>query len=207
MLRSWRLWGGTAITALALAAGMLGAVPSTAATTVAGPVSPVPQTQTPHLISTGPLAQIRQLVQCGSTMYAVGSFTQIKRNSTTYTRDNVFSFSATSPFKVTSWTPDVNGVVNSITFNGGNCADAYIGGKFSAVGGTTVKDIAEISTSTGSVVTAFGAHRVGSGRDAGQLPGPRHRRRLFHLDQRQRRGPLPGQPEQDHRQGRRPYPT
>src|ERR1700722_1607877 len=156
MLRSWRLWGGTATTALALAAGLLGAGPSSAATTSAGPVSPVPQTQTPHLISTGPLAQIRQLVQCGSTMYAVGGFTQIKRNSTIYTRDNVFSFSATSPFKVTSWAPDVNGVVNSITFNSGNCADAYIGGKFSAIGGTTVKDIAEISTSTGSVITAFG---------------------------------------------------
>ncbi len=156
MLRSWRLWGGTATTSLALAAGMLGAVHSSAATTTAGPVSAVPASQTPHLISTGPLSQIRQLVQCGGTMYAVGSFTQIKRNSTTYTRDNVFSFSATSPFKVTSWAPDVNGVVNSITFNNGNCADAYIGGKFSAVGGTTVKDIAEISTSTGNVVTAFG---------------------------------------------------
>jgi len=156
MLRSWRLWGGTVTTSLALAAGMLGAMPATAATTTTGPVSPVPASQTPHLISNGPLSQIRQLVQCGGTMYAVGSFTQIKRNSTTYTRDNLFSFSATSPFKVTSWAPDVNGVVNSITFNSGNCADAYIGGKFSAVGGTTVKDIAEISTSTGNVVTAFG---------------------------------------------------
>lgn len=156
MLRSWRLWGGTATTSLALAAGMLGAAPSTAATTTSGPVSAVPASQTPHLLSTGPLSQIRQLVQCGGTMYAVGSFTQIKRNSTTYTRDNVFSFSATSPFKVTSWAPDVNGVVNSITFNSGNCADAYIGGKFSAVGGTTVKDIAEISTSTPNVVTTFG---------------------------------------------------
>jgi hypothetical protein len=156
MLRGWRLWGSTATTAMALAAGMLGAVPSAAATTTSEPVSAVPQTQTPHLISNGPLAQIRQLVQCGSTMYAVGSFTEIKRNSMTFTRDNVFSFSATSPFKVTSWAPDVNGVVNSITFNSGNCADAYIGGKFSSVNGTTVKDIAEIGTSTGSVVSSFG---------------------------------------------------
>jgi len=167
MLRGWRLWGGSATTAVALAAGMLGAVPSTAAAITSAPVSAVPQTQTPHLISNGPLAQIRQLVQCGGTMYAVGSFTQIKRNSTVFTRDNVFSFSATSPFKVTSWAPDVNGVVNSITFDSGNCADAYIGGKFSSINGTTtvqgkpIKDIAEISTSTGNVVTTFGASASG----------------------------------------------
>jgi hypothetical protein len=50
----------------------------------------------------------------------------------------------------------VNGIVNSITFSGGNCADAYIGGKFSSVNGTSVSDIAEIDTTTGNVVTTFG---------------------------------------------------
>jgi hypothetical protein len=156
MQRSWRVFAGAVTAASALALGMLGAVPSSAATTATGPVSATPETETPHLVQDGPLAQIRQLVQCGSTMYAVGSFTEIKRNSTTYTRDNIFSFSATSPFKVTSWAPDVNGVVNSIAFNNGNCADAYIGGKFSSINGTTVKDIAEIDTTVGNVVSAFG---------------------------------------------------
>ena len=45
--------------------------------------------------------------------------------------------------------------INSIAFNGGNCANAYIGGNFTKVNGTTVKNIAEISTSTGNVVTGF----------------------------------------------------
>ena len=159
--RSYRLWsGGTAVTAV-FALGLLGPLtgtvsPAMAATAASGPVSATPQTQTPHLLTTAPAEQVRQLVQCGTTMYAVGSFTQIKRNSTTYTRDNVFSFKATSPFTVTSWAPAVNGVVNSIAFSGTNCADAYIGGKFSKVGATTVKDIAKISTSTGAVVSAFG---------------------------------------------------
>jgi hypothetical protein len=121
-----------------------------------GPASPTPASQTPALYPNGSLEQVRQLVQCGGTMYAVGSFTSIKRNSTIYTRNNIFSFSATSPFQVTSWDPNVNGVVNSIAFNGTNCADAYIGGKFTAVGGTTVKNIAEIDTSTGAVVAGFG---------------------------------------------------
>jgi hypothetical protein len=122
-----------------------------------GPVSPVPQSGTPHLLTTGTGAvdQIRQLVQCGSTMYAVGSFTTIKRQSTSYQRGNVFSFSATAPFKVTNWNPGVNGVVNSITFSNGNCSNAYIGGHFSTVGGVAEKNIAEVNTTTGAPVAAF----------------------------------------------------
>lgn len=130
------------------------AAPSLAAT---GPVSAQPVTNTPHFpASTSATEQIRQLVQCGGTMYAVGSFTSVMRESSSYTRDNIFSFSATSPYTVTSWNPNVNGVVNSIAFNGTNCADAYIGGDFTSVGGTAVKNIAEISTSTGAVVSGFG---------------------------------------------------
>jgi len=131
----------------------------------AGGVSATPADNTPHLKSSdnSPVQQIRQLVQCGSTMYAVGSFTEIVKGSTTYTRNNIFSFSATSPYTVTSWDPDVvgtsvksSGVVNSIAFSGGNCADAYIGGDFTSINGTSVKDIAEIDTTTGDVVSTFG---------------------------------------------------
>jgi hypothetical protein len=131
----------------------------------AGAVSATPASNTPHLKSSSdnPVQQIRQIVQCGNTMYAVGSFTEILKGSTTYTRNNVVSFSATSPYTVTSWDPDVvgtttgsSGVVNTIAFNGGNCADAYIGGHITSVNGTKVTDIAEISTSTGDVVSGFG---------------------------------------------------
>jgi len=169
----FRYWGRAGVvagtTALSLAAF---SVPSQAAPAqgsggippAAGAVSATPAAETPHLIATddSPVEQIRQLVQCGNTMYAVGSFTMIKRESETYARENVFSFSATAPFKVTSWAPDVNGVVNSIAFSGGNCADAYIGGQFSAVGGTVVKNIAEVDTSAGAVVAGFAHSASGS---------------------------------------------
>jgi hypothetical protein len=88
-------------------------------------------------------------------MYAVGTFTAIKRGSTTYPRNNAFSFSATAPYQVTSWAPDVNGTVDTITFSGGNCADAYIGGHFSTVGGGPAKNIAEVDTATGALVPGF----------------------------------------------------
>ncbi len=127
-------------------------VPASAAT---GPVSSTPASGTPQLATTGTTQQVRQLAQCGGTMYAVGSFTSIKRFSTTYTRDNAFSFSATSPYMVTSWDPNVNGVVNSVTFSP-DCSTAYLGGQFTTVGGVTAKNVAAVSTSTGALVTTIG---------------------------------------------------
>jgi hypothetical protein len=136
-------------------AGLSGS--SLAASPPTGPVLSTPATNTPHLLpTTSPTQQVRQLVQCGGTMYAVGTFTTIKRGSTTYARNNAFSFSATSPYQVTTWNPNVNGIVNSIAFNGADCSNAYIGGQFTSVNGTTVKDIAEVNTTTGAVVTGFG---------------------------------------------------
>jgi hypothetical protein len=152
-----RVWRRSGVLAAAVALSLAGlAITPVAALAQTGPVSATPPSTTPHFPeSTSATEQIRQLVQCGSTMYAVGTFTSIKRESSSYTRDNIFSFSATSPYTVTSWNPDVNGIVNSIAFNGSNCADAYIGGVFTSVDGTTVKNIAEISTSTGAVVPGF----------------------------------------------------
>jgi hypothetical protein len=130
---------------------------SMAASPPTGPVSSMPVTTTPHLLpQTSPTQQVRQLVQCGGTMYAVGTFTTIKRQSTTFARNNVFSFSATAPYLVSTWNPNVNGIVDSIAFNGTDCSNAYIGGKFTSVNGTAVKNIAEVNTTTGAVVAAFG---------------------------------------------------
>src|SRR5437764_8308970 len=108
-----------------------------------------------------PTEQVRQLVQCGGTMYAVGSFYRIFQGSSSVAipRQNVFSFSATAPFTVTSWAPNVNGTVDSIAFNAGDCSHAYIGGSFTSVNGTAAKNIAEIDTTTGDVVQGF-AHNA-----------------------------------------------
>jgi hypothetical protein len=141
----------------ASALGFAGFVPATQAVVPPGPVQATPVTSIPHFpATTTTTEQIRQIAQCGDTMYAVGTFTTIKRGSTTYTRNNIFSFSAIAPYKMTTWDPNVNGTVNTIAFNGANCADAYIGGKFTTVGATTAKNLAEVDTTTGAVVTAFG---------------------------------------------------
>jgi hypothetical protein len=154
----WRSRATIAVLSVAASIGATAlAVPVQAQSAPVGPVSTKPASGTPQLAPSGSVEQVRQLVQCGATMYAVGSFTEIKQGTTTYRVNNVFSFSATSPYTLTKWFPNVNGKVNTIAFSGGNCADAYIGGKFTSVGGTPVSDIAEISTTTGAVVPGFKA--------------------------------------------------
>jgi hypothetical protein len=133
----------------------------------AGVVSATPASSTPRLATrSSPREQIRQIVRCGGTMYAVGSFSVIKQGSRSYNRTDIVSFSAASPYRITSWSPRVVGsaktdedgaaAVNSIAFSGGNCANAYIGGNFTRVNGTAASNIAEISTRTGNVVSRFG---------------------------------------------------
>src|SRR6478752_10016185 len=115
--RRWGLRASIASLAL-LATGAL-ATSSVDAAPI-GPVAATPALYTPQLANTGTTQVVRQMVQCGNTIYAVGDFNTIQRIHTTYTRNNIFSFSATSPYQVTSWDPNVNGVVNSIGFNGSN---------------------------------------------------------------------------------------
>jgi hypothetical protein len=168
LLKSRGMRYGAGVLACATAAAIAGTAPAGATagrpaqhgsathSTASGPVSPIPASGTPELATTGTTEQVRQLVQCGPFMYAVGTFTKIKWNGTTFSRNNIFRFSAASPFTVDGWNPDVNGIVDTIAFNGGNCADAYIGGSFSSVHSSSANNIAEISTSSGAVVSSFG---------------------------------------------------
>ena len=156
------LLGSAGLIAGTVAVSVLGVTaPALAA---AGPVSSHPASGTPALPdSSNPPEQVRQLVQCGGTMYAVGNFTTIKQGNATIIRHNAFSFSATAPYKVTSWDPDVNGKVNSIAFNGTGCGNAYLGGQFSVVNGQSARDIVEVSASTGKINYAFAKSVGGQG--------------------------------------------
>jgi hypothetical protein len=137
------------VTLLIPAVGPLGAESASAQ------VASTPARGTPQLAPTGTTEQVRQLVQCGGTMYAVGRFTSISWNGTTYSRNNAFSFSATSPYTVSSWNPNVDGQVNTIALDP-TCSVAYIGGSFTSVNGTPVQNIAAVSTATGAVLPGFG---------------------------------------------------
>jgi hypothetical protein len=126
-----------------------------------GSVGCVPQRGTPHFPATShPTEQVRQLVQCGSMMYAVGTFGKVigysarRHAMVTFHRRNAFSFSATRPYAVSSWNPSVNGKVNSVALGPG-CTSAYLGGSFSKVHGRTAHRIARVNTSAGALRTGF----------------------------------------------------
>jgi hypothetical protein len=170
----WKISSGAVAMAGAVTLGLAGyaapagatpaarATPHAARVTQSGGVSGEAAVGTPQLNKTGTVQEVvRQLVQCGSFMYAVGSFTSINQGSTNYARNNIFRFSATAPYTIdTSWAPNVNGQVNSIAFASSNgsldCSHAYIGGQFTTVNGTAVSNIAEIDTTSGNVVSGFG---------------------------------------------------
>jgi hypothetical protein len=100
----------------------------------------------------GSIEVVRQIVQCGGTMYAVGQFTQVRNpnSSTAISRNNAFAFSATAPFNVTGWNPNVNGRVDTVAC-GGDGSYVLLGGTFTSVHGTAVRNLAKVSTATGAV--------------------------------------------------------
>jgi hypothetical protein len=146
------LTAGLLTWAVALAPGM-----ASAANTYGAP-PPTPQIGGSATSGTdGTIEQVRQIVQCGTTMYAVGTFTQV-RNANSSTPVNVGNAIAFSPnskgvYQLTAWNPNVNGTVNTVA-----CApdgDIYLGGNFTQVGTTAVRNLAKVDPTTGAVNTAF----------------------------------------------------
>src|SRR5690348_7387433 len=104
MARSLLMRAAVAATSAAPLILMAAAQP-TLASVSARPASVLrtPAVGTPQLAPTGTTEQVRHLVQCGKLMYAVGSFTAIRRHDITFKRHNIFSFQATAPFAITAW--------------------------------------------------------------------------------------------------------
>jgi hypothetical protein len=137
-----------------LAIALVGCVSAgfVAAASASATVATTAASWTPDVASSN--SNVQQLVQCGGTMYAVGTFSEITQGGHSYGRNNAFSFSATTG-AVTSWNPNANGAVNTIALNS-TCTTAYLGGKFTSLNGTAVKNIAAMNVSTGAVIPTFG---------------------------------------------------
>lgn len=148
-IRMKRTIGGAAIAAGAVMALL---VSSGLANANTGSVSPTPAAWTPYVTSAD--AMVRQIVQCGNTMYAVGTFSTVgSPGKADVVRNNAFSFSATTG-AITSWNPNTNGIVNSIALSP-DCSTAYLGGAFKKVGGTAVTRLAKVNTTTGALDKTF----------------------------------------------------
>jgi hypothetical protein len=145
-----RIIGGTVL--LAAAAALLILTPLTTASAGSTTVSATPAANMPYITSTN--STVRQLVQCGSTMYAVGSFSSVGApGKSSMTRHNAFSFNATTG-AISSWNPNPNGMVDSIALSS-DCKTAYLGGGFTTVGSTSVARLAKVNTTTGAAISGF----------------------------------------------------
>lgn len=123
----------------------------------ASPVSTDPANWTPQMVAPSGAGYVRQLTPCGGTMYAVGTFSQFKSpadGGATFTRSNALAFSGTTG-KLTGFAPNTNGVVNSIALDPADCSTAWIGGRFSTVGGKAAANIAAVDAATGALRTGF----------------------------------------------------
>jgi hypothetical protein len=123
-----------------------------AATLPPATVSTNPANWTPNVVSAD--ATVRQIVQCGSMMYAVGTFTQVaKPGGGKITRNNAFSFNATTG-AISSWNPSPNATVYGVALSG-DCSSVYLAGSFSSVGGASIKYLAKVNATSGAADTAF----------------------------------------------------
>ncbi len=122
-------------------------------------VGVVPAANTPWLLKSTPSQYVRQIAQCGDTMYAVGTISAVGQGSSTYTRGNALSFSATTG-EVTAWDPQANGTIDTVELSP-DCSTAYLGGNFTALGNEPANHIAAVDTTTGALKPEF-AHAANS---------------------------------------------
>lgn len=143
-------WAALAVTAAVIAVSVTGLAPAQASGGAS--VSTTPAAYTPYITSGN--STVEQIVQCGSNMYAVGTFSQVGLpNGQRFARSNVFSFNAATG-AVTSWDPNVNGEVSGIALTP-DCSSAYLGGGFSSVHGVAINNLAKVSTLTGTPDPTF----------------------------------------------------
>jgi hypothetical protein len=140
--------------ATTLAAALLGwtvaLAPGTAGAAVSSTPAAVPSLATSG--TDGTIEQVRQIVQCGTTMYAVGRFSAVKNGGTTaaIARNNAVAFSSVAPYRVTSWNPNVNGQVDTAA-----CApdgSILLGGSFTTAGGAANRNMAKVNATTGAAL-------------------------------------------------------
>jgi hypothetical protein len=111
--------------------------------------TPAPTPELGNNGTNGSVELVRQMVQCGGTMYAVGTFSRVRNagSSTLIVRHNAFAFSATAPYRVSSWNPDVSGQVDTVECTPDG--QVLLGGSLTAVGGVPVRNLAKVDGVTG----------------------------------------------------------
>ncbi|MHA3702393.1 hypothetical protein ACXR2U_09405 [Jatrophihabitans sp. YIM 134969] len=98
----------------------------------------------------------RAFAQIGDTVYVGGSFTQVRAagSSTVVARNYLFAYDRTSGAISSVFTPNINGLVNSLAVVGNTL---YVGGNFTTADGVARRAVAALDGTTGRLVTTFNA--------------------------------------------------
>ena len=114
-----------------------------------------PANFTPNVEADGVVAKpaVHALKQLGDTMYAGGEFRTVTNaaKTTSYQRNNIMSFSATTG-AMTTFAPVLNGTVWAVEANG---SSLYVGGDFTTVNGVARRGLVKVNATTGQVDTTF----------------------------------------------------
>lgn len=116
----------------------------------ADPADFTPNVESDHSSTT---TTVLALARARGTIYAGGFFHTVAdaEGTTTYRRDNLMAFSATTG-QMRPFAPDVNGKVWAVEERAGAL---YVGGEFTSVNGVQRPGLVKLDASTGRVITRF----------------------------------------------------
>jgi len=125
---------------------------SNAATQQGVVANAVPSTATPNIQD----GETYAITKVGTKIIVGGDFTTVQNHGSTtnLSRPNILAFDATTGTVDTGFLPSINGPVNALQ-PGPTANTVYVGGKFTTVDGATHREIVELSTTTGAVISTF----------------------------------------------------
>ena len=145
----------TAATVAAVALATVVATPAGAVTPPPAPgtlASANPADITPHALN----GATRAFAQIGNTVYVGGSFTRVRSaaSPTQVTANYLFAYDRTTGALSTTFTPNLNGLVNSLAVVDNTL---YVGGNFTTADGVARRAAVALDGATGRVVAGFNA--------------------------------------------------
>src|SRR3954454_6163947 len=148
--RVHQLWALVlAVLAVVLVAGELPA--SAVGVAHSTTVSDVPSARTPQILD----GKVTDLAEVGNRIVVTGTFTQVQNvtanGGNILNRASVFAFDPTTGAVDTAFAPAVTGTVNAAVT--GSNGTVYLGGAFSSVNGTTIRNVAQVALATGALTS------------------------------------------------------
>ncbi|GAB3428847.1 hypothetical protein GCM10027569_73000 [Flindersiella endophytica] len=117
-------------------------------------VSADPVGWTPHVLD----GRVKAIVQTGDTIILGGSFTKVSSadGKTTYNRNNMVAFNASTGAVSTTFVPNPDGEVSSLVV-APDGTSLFVGGFFNNVAGKASKSLAKVNLSDGKLKSGFTA--------------------------------------------------